>query len=39
MPMKVTFELSDKDLEYFRTALADVELRQLKQINGFVFSN
>ncbi|MBW2387869.1 MAG: DUF1232 domain-containing protein [Deltaproteobacteria bacterium] len=27
MPMKVTFELSDQDLEYFRTALAEVKVR------------
>lgn len=27
MPMKVTFELSDKDLEYFRQALAEVKVR------------
>lgn len=27
MPLKVTFELSDKDLKYFKTALAEVKTR------------
>jgi len=27
MPLKVTFELSDQDLEYFRKALAEVKVR------------